>query len=495
MSNPSFHFTAPQHWLNDPNGLVYLDGEWHLFFQHNPFGIDWGHMSWGHAVSRDLIHWEHLPVALPEQPGYMIFSGSAAVDWDNTGGFGDGAGPALVAAYTAHRDGNEAQHIAYSLDHGRTWTNYAGNPVIDLGLKDFRDPKIFWHAPAQRWVMATVLPDQRKVRFYGSSNLRDWTHLSDFGPAGSIGGVWECPDFFALKADPTPFPSPFAGRGDLREKWILKVDDQAGIGNASGGQYFIGDFDGVTFTCDDPPERVRPLDFGMDFYAAQSWNDAPDGRRVWLAWMSYWAYGAKTPTSPWRGMMSLPRELALRRFEDGLHLVHQPARELQALRRAHHHIADVSADEANAWLRAQDVRGTALEIEVTVSVPPPPSASLQGRAAQWGGEMGLRVRVGAAEETVIGYAPIEQQLYVDRSRAGDNSFSPRFDDRHAASVPLRDGALRLHVFVDACSVEVFADEGRVVLSELIFPSDTSDGVTVFGEGVRVQSLDVWNLDG
>jgi fructan beta-fructosidase len=486
---PVYHFTPPQNWLNDPNGLVYFDSEWHLFFQYNPFGMDWGHMSWGHAVSRDLAHWEHLPIALPEQPGYMIFSGCAAVDWDNSSGFGDGATPPLVVAYTAHRDGNEAQHIAYSLDRGRTWTNYVGNPVVDPGLKDFRDPKIFWHAPSRRWVMVTVLAMQQQVRFFGSPDLRSWTHLSDFGPAGATDGVWECPDFFLL-------PSPQAGRGwgEAPEKWILKVDNGPSIAGHSGAQYFIGDFDGATFTCDDPPERVRPLDFGMDFYAAQSWNDAPDGRRIWLAWMSNPSYAGKTPTSPWRGMMTLPRELSLRRFEDGLHLVHQPARELQSLRRAHHHIAHVSVDEANAWLQAQGVRGVALEIEVTFSVSPLPSASLQGRTAQWGGEMGLRIRVGAAEETVIGYVPIEQQLYVDRSRAGDNSFSPRFDDRHAASMPLRDGALKLHVFMDACSVEVFADAGRVVLSELIFPKDDSDGVAVFGKGARVQSLDVWDLD-
>jgi fructan beta-fructosidase len=488
-SRPHFHFTPPQHWLNDPNGLVFLDGEWHLFFQYNPFGIDWGHMSWGHAVSRDLIHWEHLPVALPEQPGYMIFSGSAAVDWDNTGGFGDGAGPALVAAYTAHRDGDESQHIAYSTDRGRTWTNYADNPVITLGLKDFRDPKIFWHAPAQRWVMVTVLAMQQQVRFFGSPNLRDWTHLSDFGPAGATDGVWECPDLF-------PLPFPLAGRGETGEKWILKVDNGPSIAGHSGAQYFIGDFDGVTFTCDDPSERVRPLDFGMDFYAAQSWNDAPDDRRIWLAWMSNPSYAGKTPTSPWRGMMTLPRELSLQTFEDGLHLVHQPARELQSLRRAHHHIADVSVDEANARLQAQGVRGTALEIviEFAPQEPPLPWPPVGHKPSpHWGEGFGMRVRVGAAEETVIGYAPIEQQLYVDRGRAGDNSFSPRFDDRHAATVPLRDGAFRLHVFVDVCSVEVFADEGRVVLSELIFPSDASDGVAVFGVGARVQSLDVWVL--
>jgi fructan beta-fructosidase len=485
INRPTYHFTPERNWINDPNGLVYFDGHWHMFYQYNPFGIDWGHMSWGHAVSHDLAHWEHLPVALPEQPGYMIFSGSAAVDWRHTSGFGDGDTPPLVAAYTAHTEAEQTQHIAYSTDRGRTWMNYAGNPVISIGLKDFRDPKIMWHEPTRRWVMATVLAAQKQVRFYASPNLREWTHLSDFGSAGATDGVWECPDFFSLHVDHTP-SSPFSGRGEKSEKWILKVDNGPSIDGHSGGQYFIGDFDGMTFTCDDPPERVRPLDFGADFYAVQSWNDAPDGRRVWLAWMSHWAYAARTPTSPWRGMMTLPRELSLRRFADELHLIQQPAQELQALRSAHYHIADVTLDEANTWLRAQGVRGAALEIEVVFEQKSPlPTSPHRGQ------EFGLRVRVGAAEETVIGYYPQEQQLFVDRSRAGDNSFSPRFDDRHAATV-LHDDALKLHVFVDACSVEVFADEGRVVVSELIFPGNASDGLAVFGN-THVISMDVWVL--
>jgi fructan beta-fructosidase len=409
-------------------------------------------------------------VAIPEQPGYMIFSGSAAVDWRNSSDFGDDAQPPLVAAYTAHSDSNESQHIAYSTDQGRTWTNYAGNPVISIGLKDFRDPKILWHEPTQRWVMVTALATQKRVRFYGSPNLREWTHLSDFGPAGAHDGVWECPNFFPLAINDDP-PT---------RKWILKVDNGPGIDGHSGAQYFIGDFDGATFTCDDPPERVRPLDFGADFYAAQSWSDVPHGRHIWLAWMTNPAYADKTPTSPWRGMMTLPRELMLRSFDDGLHLMHQPARELQTLRRVHHQVADVDADEANAWLRKRSIAGSALEIMV----------EFESRGAA---EFGLKVRAGAAEETVIGYTPREQQLFVERSRAGDNSFSPRFDDRHAAAVPLRDGALKLHTFVDACSVEVFANGGRTVLSELIFPKPESNGVAVFGEGVRVRSLEMWEL--
>lgn len=463
---PRFHFTAPQGWLNDPNGLVYFDGEWHLLYQHNPFGIDWGHMSWGHAVSRDLLHWEHLPVALPEQPDYMIFSGSAAVDWNNTGGFGDGVRPPLVAAYTAHREHEQTQHIAFSLDRGRTWTPYAGNPVLAIGSREFRDPKLFWHTPSGRWVMACVLADRRQVRFYGSPNLRDWQHLSDFGPVGATAGLWECPDFFPLSVE-----------GDsARQHWVLKVDDQR-----SGAQYFVGDFDGERFVCDDRPDVVRRVDFGKDFYAAQSWNDAPDGRRIWLAWMSHWDYAARTPTTPWRGMMSAPRELALHRDGDGLHLAQRPVRELCSLRCAHWRIEDAALGAANDRLRALGACGTALEIDATFAYVD-------------GAEFGVKVRAGAAEETVIGYSPAAGQLFVDRSRSGDVSFSPRFDEWHTAPCALRDGTLTLHILVDACSVEVFADDGRVVISDLIFPQPESDGIAIFGDhGTRLCSLDVWSL--
>ncbi len=401
----------------------------------------------------------------------MIYSGSAVVDWQDTAGFGERA---LVAAYTAHTPNEERQHVAFSTDRGRTWQHYAGNPVLAIGAKDFRDPKMFWHEPTRRWVMVVSLPHEHRVRFYGSPNLREWAHLSEFGPAGSCGGAWECPDFFPMRIE-----LPFRGEGPDREKWILKVDDWQGIGNASGAQYFVGEFDGTTFTCDDAPDVIRPIDFGMDFYAAQSWSDAPDGRRVWLAWMSNWAYASKTPTSPWRGTMTLPREVTLRvRERDGeMYLAQEPVRELQALRRQHWHISKTSMAEAAAWLQEQAISGTALEIDVTFDAT----------------EFALAVRVGAAERTTIGFDG--DALFVDRSQSGHAQlgFSSRFDDRHAVKL---EGAqaqrLRVRVFVDACSVEVFCGDGRVVMSELIFPDDGSMGVALRGEG-RVTSMDVWRL--
>ena len=324
---PAYHFTPPENFMNDPNGMVFYRGEYHLFYQHNPFGPTWGHMCWGHAVSPDMLRWQHLPVALREDDGVMIFSGSAVVDWRNTSGFGAADDPPLIAIYTGHTAAEQTQCIAYSLDAGRTWTKYAGNPVISIGSRNFRDPKVFWHEATRRWIMVSALADQSRVRFYGSPDLIHWEHLSDFGPAGSS-GVWECPDLFPLAVE---------GEGDT-VRWMLKVD--VGPKNLPKGmcaQHFIGQFDGVRFVNDNPPDLTLWSDYGKDFYAAQSWSDVPatDGRRLWLAWMSNWQEANTTPTTPWRGAMTIPRSLALRRYPEGLRLVQRPAMELASLHRGH----------------------------------------------------------------------------------------------------------------------------------------------------------------
>jgi len=279
---PRYHYTPIRNFMNDPNGLVYHAGEYHAFHQYNPEGNRWGRMSWNHAVSPDLVHWEHLGVALKEEDGIMIFSGSAVVDERNTSGFGAPGKPAMVAIYTGHRvaDEMQSQCIAYSTDRGRTWTKYAGNPVIGWE-KDFRDPKVFWHEPTRKWVMAAVKADQRVVRLYGSPNLRDWTLLSTFGPAGvpvTQKPNWECPDLF---------PLPIEGEKGAR-KWVLHVGMGDGhIAGGSGGEYFIGEFDGTTFRNDNPPETVLWADYGKDNYAAISYEGiaGPNGERYWIGWM------------------------------------------------------------------------------------------------------------------------------------------------------------------------------------------------------------------
>lgn len=262
---PQYHFSPQKNWMNDPNGLVYFQGEYHLFYQYNPFGDTWGHMSWGHAVSKDLVHWEHLPVALPEKPNRMAFSGCVVVDENNTAGFQTGKEPALVAVYTGYRqsDGWQAQYIAYSNDRGRTWTDYSEEPVLDIDSTDFRDPNVFRYQ--NRWVMVVALPTERKVSFYASDDLKSWEKLSDFGPQGAVGGAWECPDFFPLPVENMP--------GE--ERWVLEVDlDRNSFAGGSGGQYFVGNFDGSHFTVDSP---ARPTPHKNGHSVAAEWNITGSG--------------------------------------------------------------------------------------------------------------------------------------------------------------------------------------------------------------------------
>jgi sucrose-6-phosphate hydrolase SacC (GH32 family) len=249
---PQFHFTPATNWMNDPNGMVFYEGEYHLFYQFNPFGAKWGHMSWGHAVSRDMVRWEHLPIALYEENDVMIFSGSAVVDWKNTSGFGKDGKPPLVAIYTGHytKKPLQNQHIAYSNDRGRTWTKFSGNPVLDIGERDFRDPKVMWHEPTKRWVITIAWCNERKVRFYASPDLKTWTHLSDFGPAGATQGIWECPDLFPLPIESKSLVNRRSSFAD--QKWVLIVNLSSGApAGGAGCQYFIGNFDGAKFTLDE----------------------------------------------------------------------------------------------------------------------------------------------------------------------------------------------------------------------------------------------------
>ncbi len=472
-SRPEFHFTPERHWINDPNGLVYVDGEYHLFFQHNPLADAPGNISWGHAVSRDLLHWDQLPVAIPFQGGIMAFSGCAVVDWENSSGLGIDGQPPLVIAFTGHHDGKslEDQRLAYSTDRGRSWNLYAGNPVLDINQKDFRDPKVFWHAPSQRWIMVLVLANDYRVQFYGSSDLKSWSHLSDFGPAGSVGGVWEVPELFELpiNGDPT------------RTRWVLKVDVGAGGPfGGSAGQYFIGQFDGQRFVPDDPQAEPNWIDGGKDFYAAVSWSDLPaqDGRRIWLAWMSNWQYAHLTPTRPWRGMMSIPRTVTLQQIGNEIRLVQQPVRELERARGEHYSLSGALLEGA----RPLPIRGDALEI---IAEFEPSTAT----------EFGLKLRVGQDAETLVGYDALTQSLYVDRSRSGSVDFSPEFPGRHSAQMPAIEGRVSFHVFVDACSVEVFANGGRTVISDLIFPRPEDDSLELYAVGgqARLVSLEAWAL--
>jgi fructan beta-fructosidase len=794
LYRPQFHFTPAKNWMNDPNGLVYYKGEYHLFYQHNPFGNTWGHMSWGHAVSRDLVHWEHLPVAIPEEGDEAIFSGSAVVDHGNTTGFGTRRNPAMVAIYTSAYPDDQEQSLAYSTDRGRTWTKYEGNPVLDDPDREFRDPKVFWYEPADEWRMVVVKAVQRKVAIYRSDDLKEWEHLSDFGPANAVGGVWECPDLFPLPVD---------GKRK-RQKWVMIVSLNPGaIAGGSGTQYFVGDFDGTTFTADnvqpytppagevyedfeapdygdwtttgtafgsgpatgtlpgqqtvsgfegdrlvnsfidfdssqgtltsppfqitrdyinllvgggahahnpeagdgtpppgellggfestyeaegwqptgdfagtqpfrggegrmgeqsvdtffgaasngdpltgkivspefeitrdyvnfmvaggrhtgetrtsvdlvvdgqvvrsaggretgnlnwvawnvedlvgkrarieivdlntggwghiladhfmvaDAPARIRSdetsvnllvdgevvrtaagkesealdwvawnvedlvgrdariqivdrnsggwghiladeitfadapaqsteersswLDFGKDYYAAVSWNDVPDDRRLMIGWMNNWQYANQIPTSPWRSAMSVPREVSLETVDGDVRLVQQPVRELRRLRGAPaYRLKRKRLSQGTHTLKGKGARGKTLEIR----------AELDPRAAD---RLGLKVRVGDGEETVIGYDAETEELYIDRTRSGDVGFSPSFPGVHRAPLPLdRHGDIKLRILVDWSSVEVFADRGQVTITDQVFPRPSSEQVQLFADGgsAEVESLEI-----
>jgi levanase len=803
---PQFHYTPQKNWMNDPNGLVYYKGEYHLFYQYNPNGDSWGDMSWGHAVSRDLVHWKELPLALSHDDKEMVFSGSAVVDWNNTTGFGTKKNPPMVAIYTSYdkNTGVQAQSIAYSTDRGRTWTRYQGNPVIDIGSKDFRDPKVQWYAPTKSWLMTVSLSAEHKVQFYSSKNLKDWKLQSEFGPAGATGGVWECPDLFPLAVD-----------GDENNiKWVLVVNiNPGGIAGGSAAQYFIGDFDGKKFTAQDkgtytppsgtvvqdfegtdfgtwksngtafgkgpssgaldgqlsvegfegkglansfhggdastgvltspaftvdspylnfkvgggrhphvpgtvmeqapPPEGtvladfeggsygdwtttgdafgsapatgtlpnqqevsgflgsglvnsylngdsttgsltspeftidksyinfligggnhgaasadptaiellvdgkvvrsatgqdaealnwaswdvgdlagkkaqirivddntggwghinvdhimlsdteaqpvsqetsvnlvvdgevvrsatgsnsenldwasfdLRPYqgekaqiqivdmntagwghiladqftaaetpalsvvqradwaDYGKDYYAAVSWENAPGGKRYMIGWMNNWDYAGAVPTSPWRGTQSVPREMALRTIDGRIRLTSKPINSLDSLREKPPATATgLTVKNTSKPLIGPAAQGKALDIEATFSLAD-------------ADRFGLKVRTGAGgQETVIGYDTESEELYVDRTRSGAVDFNSAFPGVQRAPLKAENGKVKLRILVDWSSVEVFGGSGEAVITDQIFPDPASEGVQVFAENgsVKLDKARVWHLD-
>lgn len=489
---PQFHFSPEKNWMNDPNGLVFFDGEWHLFYQYNPEGDTWGHMSWGHAVSKDLVRWEHLPVALREEGGVMIFSGSAVVDHQNTSGFGRDGKPPMVAIYTGHGHGRQTQNIAYSTDRGRTWTKYAGNPVIDIASPEFRDPKVIWHGPTKRWVMVVARPDVKKVMFYGSPDLKQWEQLGEFGGQGATDGIWECPDLFEL-------PVYRAMEKTDQKRWVLVVNINGGTpAGGSGCQYFVGQFDGETFVNENPPDLKLWADHGADFYAAQSWSDVPesDGRRIWIAWMSNWQYANQEPTKPFRTAMTLPRELRLVQTPGGLRLAQRPVKELTSLH-------DVTVEQAAG---SERLAGAVNLTNVSVGEGEDPlKGMLAGDALELravftdveADEVGFKVRVGEGEETVVGYDVKKQEVFIDRTKSGKN-FHEKFPARHAVKAePGARGRVLLQVWVDRSSVEVLGQAGHVSITDRIFPDPKSQGVSVYAKGgkgrAKAEMLMGWKL--
>lgn len=464
---PQFHFTPAIHWTNDPNGLVYHKGEYHLFYQFNPFGNRWGHMSWGHAVSKDLVHWQHLPVAIAEEKDTMIFSGSCVVDKNNTSGFAQQAGQIpMVAVYTAHIEGlNQSQHIAYSLDDGITWVKYNHNPVLDLGKKDFRDPKVFWYEPQQKWVMAVMLPVEKRAQFYTSKNLKQWQLMSEFGPAGDTTGIWECPDLFE---------APIQGEPG-KTKWVFMHSP------APYMQYFVGEFDGTIFKNESAATKIYRPDYGPDYYAAIAYNNLPAGNKpVSIGWINNWNYANDIPTLPWKSAMSLPREMSVKKIDGEWILLQQPVKQVNQQR-----------SKVSSWKNSNvkksyllPVQSQALEMELVFS----PSA---------GSIAGVRLAKGSDHYIEIGYDKEKQILYVDRSKAGDTSFHKSFAklSRYEKFIKPKNGKIKLRIFFDKSIVEVFANDGEAAMTVQLFPNEKNNAVELFSNGKNVlfETVNLWQM--
>jgi fructan beta-fructosidase len=444
---PAYHFTPAAHWMNDPNGMVYYQGTYHLFFQYYPGGMTWGPMHWGHATSPDMLRWQEQPVALaPDSLGY-IFSGSAVVDTRNTSGFGQGGQVPLVAMFTyanpklEKTDPAHAQYqgLAYSLDAGKTWTKYAHNPVLQSpGIPDFRDPKVSWNEQTGKWLLTLATRD--RITFYSSPNFKDWTKESEFGEQlGAHGGVWECPDLFPLTLNG-------------KTQWVLLVNiNPGGPNGGSATQYFVGQFDGHHFTPQD--EQTRWADYGPDEYAGVTFaNTGP--RRIFLGWMSNWEYANQVPTSPWRSAMTIPRELGLRQQGAKMLLTMTPVRELSKL-------ATTPTVLKNVAVKAP--------VDLTRLRVPSGKFRLDLKTNQLAG-FELVLANTAGEELVLGFDQGQNQYFIDRSKAGQTSFNPKFAARHAAPRLTTAAATGLTLYFDAASVELFADHGLTTMTEIFFPS-------------------------
>jgi len=465
---PQFHFSPPTGWMNDPNGLVYDRGEYHLFYQHYPDSTVWGPMHWGHAISTDLVHWQHLPIALyPDSLGY-IFSGSAIADVGNSSGFGQNQITPLVAIFTHHdmvgekagRTDIEVQSIAYSQDHGRTWTKYAGNPVIkNPGIRNFRDPKVFRHEATAQWIMPIAAGDH--LDFYRSPDLRTWEKCGEFGQDhGAHGGVWECPDLF-------PFIFP-----DGSEKWVLIQNmDRGAVNGGSGTQYFVGQFDGSTFINDNPPDMTLWFDYGADNYAGVTWFGVTDGRRIFMGWMSQWSdYAQTVPTHPWRSAMTIPRELALRPTDQGLRLYQRPVAELLVLRSD---TVKIPAQTVSDRYRIRE-EGVCHELELTLDLTKTSSV-----------QCGFVLSNTHGEEVYVGVNRINKTVFIDRMNSGKSDFSDKFARKDSAPYALGP-TIHLHAFVDVSSVELFVDNGKLAMTEIFFPNTDFTRTDLFSQGGRTE---------
>ncbi len=474
LCRPQYHFSPPAHWMNDPNGLVYKDGEYHLFYQFYPDSNVWGPMHWGHAVSKDLLHWSHLPIALfPDSLGY-IFSGSVVIDHGNTSGFGiDGKDP-MVAIFTQHNpvleksgsDKFQYQSIAYSNDNGRSFHKYKNNPVVpNPGIRDFRDPKVIWHAVTKQWIM--VLAAYDKVIFYNSTDLKEWKRAGEFGIVGDT-RLWECPDLFPVKVE-----------GSNEEKWILITSIQKGAPNGgTATSYFVGDFDGKTFTSD--PAHQKWLDYGKDNYAMVTYSDIPadDGRVVAIGWMSNWQYAQVVPTEVWRSACTIPRELRLDKVGDDYFLRSLPVREIASIEKDK---LDIKPGIITQNLRIMNGFSLA-KIDMTFKRPIANTIT-------------IRFSNSMNEYMEVSYNPISLKYEIDRSHAGNTDFSDDFPGIHSTDASFIESEnIHFLILIDHSSIELFADNGFYTMTEIFFTSAPFDRAEILGnEDTNLLQGMVWEL--
>ena len=428
---PAYHHTPQYGWMNDPNGMFYKDGEWHLYYQYNPYGSLWENMTWGHSVSKDLVHWEALPLAIEADAIGTIFSGSCVVDKDNTAGFGKNT---VIAFYTSAGEA-QTQSMAYSTDGGRTFNKYEKNPVVTFNATDFRDPKVFWYEGTHRWIM--MLAVGQEMQIWSSANLKDWQKESSFGSEyGNHGGVWECPDMLKIE-----------------DKWVLICNiNPGGPFGGSATQYFIGDFDGKKFTCESMPKVTKWLDYGKDHYATVSFSNAPEGRTVVMAWMSNWQYANQVPTRQFRSANSIARDLGL--FKDGEETY-----------------VSVTPSKENLTMRGNKVKNPTATCEIVVDVK---------------GSMELTLSNAKGEQVVMNYDSQKQTFAMDRTKSGDMSFSEAFPIVTVA--PTHGNMKQLRLFIDNSSIEAFAGDGKMAMTNLVFPSEPYNIIKVNGGKATIYEI-------
>ena len=435
---PVYHHTPAYGWMNDPNGMFYKDGVWNLYFQHNPYGSQWENMTWGHSTSTDLVHWKFQ--GDPVQPDALgtVFSGSAVVDKENTSGFGKGA---VIALYTSAGE-SQTQSMVYSTDNGKTFTKYEGNPVITSNVPDFRDPHMFWNEDIKKWNM--ILAAGQHMEIYSSDNLKDWKLESSFGETyGNHGGVWECPDLMKMKV-----------RGTNKEKWMLICNiNPGGPFGGSATQYFIGDFDGHKFTCESKPEVTKWMDYGKDHYATVTFDNAPEGRRVAIAWMSNWQYANQVPTLQYRSGNSIPRDLGLFEYKGETYCSVVPSPEMTAAR------------------SKKATKSLSESCEMVVN--------LKGNAT-------ITLSNDKGEKVVMLYYAKAETFSMDRTKSGKMDFSNDF--AATTKAPTYGKISQLRIFIDKSSIEVFDAEGKMAMTNLVFPTKPYNKVTVKGGKYQVYNI-------